>query len=192
MQVLPGEIGRADWTALCGLATEEMAGLLAAAEKEVGVGQSAADKAVALVGAVQALVAGVTMFKRLEAEVDLATNEVLPNKLTGLLKKQLDLQGISVQRYWANTLVGPDCRKFLKNFRAILEGIKGDMMAAGHLVGECDDFVKKTLSSSQTTRHGSPPDEGDADAEQRDRDAAAERGMHAVRSGMERKLLRAE
>ena len=105
--------------------------------------ETATTKAVALVGAVQALVAGVTMFKHLAAEVDVATEEVLPNQLAGLLKKHLDLQGISVQRYWANTLVGPDCRKFLKNFRAILEGIKADMVAAGHKEKEGDDFVKK-------------------------------------------------
>ena len=59
------------------------------------------------------------------------------------MKKQLDLVGISVQRYWAATLVGPDCRRFLKHFVEILKGIAAKMKAVGHPESECIDFVNR-------------------------------------------------
>jgi hypothetical protein len=44
-----------------------------------------------------------------------------------LFKKTLSNKGISVQRYWNGALVGPDCRKFLKMFRAVLEIIRAEI-----------------------------------------------------------------
>ena len=59
------------------------------------------------------------------------------------MKKQLDLVGISVQRYWAATLVGPDCRRFLQYYEKILQGIAADMESVGHPESECTDFVNR-------------------------------------------------
>ena len=39
--------------------------------------------------------------------------------------------------------MGPDCRRFLKNYKTILDGIKADMLAAGHPESECADFVAR-------------------------------------------------
>jgi len=44
-----------------------------------------------------------------------------------LFKKTLSNKGISVQRYWNGAIVGPDCRKFLKMFRAVLEIIRAEI-----------------------------------------------------------------
>jgi hypothetical protein len=158
VQVLGGQIGRADWSGLCGLAQEEISRIKELAAREgtaahatrgvasVSAGlEEAAAKATALGDALQAAAAGVTMFKRLAAEVDqqLVANDEKKNKVSGLLKKQLDKIGVSVQRYWAATLVGPDCRRFLQNHKKILLGIAADMEAAGHSPSECTDFVDK-------------------------------------------------
>lgn len=51
--------------------------------------------------------------------------------LSSLLKTALTDKGISVQRYWSGQLVGPDCRKFLKHFPAIL-AIARDEIAKTH------------------------------------------------------------
>ena len=83
-------------------------------------------------------------FTHLAVQVDqeLAANEERPNTLTGSSKKQLDLWRISVQRFWAATLVGPDCQRFRRT--TLLEGIKSsDMLAAGHPESECADFVTR-------------------------------------------------
>ena len=44
-----------------------------------------------------------------------------------LFKKTLSNKGISVQRYWNGAIVGPDCRKFLKMFRVVLEIIRAEI-----------------------------------------------------------------
>ena len=44
-----------------------------------------------------------------------------------LFKKTLSNEDILVQRYWNGAIVGPDCRKFLKMFRAVLEIIRAEI-----------------------------------------------------------------
>ena len=42
---------------------------------------------------------------------------IIVGALTTLLRSALAKLGISVQRYWNATMVGPDVRKFLKHFK---------------------------------------------------------------------------
>ena len=46
------------------------------------------------------------------------------------MKTALDSCGISVQRYWNATLVGPDCRRFIENSEEILGAIRAAMLSA--------------------------------------------------------------
>ena len=50
----------------------------------------------------------------------------LVDKFEGLLQKW----GISVQKYWSGTLVGPDCRRFLNHWQAILSELQAMVNAA--------------------------------------------------------------
>ena len=46
------------------------------------------------------------------------------------LERLLQKWGISVQKYWSGTLVGPDCRRFLNHWQAILSELQDMVNAA--------------------------------------------------------------
>ena len=60
-----------------------------------------------------------------------------------LFKVVLGKHGVNIQRYWNGALVGPDCRKVLENYVAILEDIGKGMVAAGFGNVEAKDFIDK-------------------------------------------------
>jgi hypothetical protein len=64
-------------------------------------------------------------------------------KLVAAMKAALNKWGISVQRYWNATLVGPDCRRFLKHCTQILADIRAVMVLEKYGGAECDSFVKR-------------------------------------------------
>jgi len=64
-------------------------------------------------------------------------------KLVAAMKAALNKWGISVQRYWNATLVGPDCRRFLKHHTGILADIRAVMVLEKYGDAECDSFVKR-------------------------------------------------
>ena len=105
--------------------------------------EEAAKKSTVLLDAMKLLASSIVAFKNLKTMVDMHIPTEVWNVLAGSLKKQLDLVGISVQRYWAATLVGPDCRRFLQYYEKILQGIAADMESVGHPESECTDFVNR-------------------------------------------------
>ena len=63
--------------------------------------------------------------------------------LVAALKAAFNAAGISVQRYWNATLMGPDCRTLLAGYVSILATISAAIVAAGHGEEEALGFVAR-------------------------------------------------
>ena len=96
-----------------------------------------------------------------------------------LFKTTLSNEDILVQRYWNGAIVGPDCRKFLKMFRAVLEIIRAEIEKKTWR-SEGQNFYYKWFD-----RHVAVLKELDVDASTgRARRAAS--GMYGLRRGVPR------
>ena len=78
-----------------------------------------------------------------KAECEGLDSKVDEGVLVALFKVVLGKHGVNIQRYWNGALVGPDCRKVLENYVAILEDIGKGMVAAGFGNVEAKDFIDK-------------------------------------------------
>ena len=95
----------------------------------------------AAVAAVEKAIAAHYEYEKVECEG--SDSKVDEKKLVGLTKHALDMQGVSVRRYWNGALVGPDCRRLLEKHDVILEDIRKGMVAARYGGTEARDFVDR-------------------------------------------------
>lgn len=203
-RVVAGALAAANWAPLL-----EEARRLATAKKEEGEAsaQRWREPAVARAAAAAAGQPGQTSKKRAKecaimahdeyekAECEGADSKVDEGVLVALFKFVLGKHGISIQRFWNGALVGPDCRRLLKNHAAILEDVRKGIVAAGFGEAEARDFVdthtavlKELVVVSRLTRRvdGAGANRcligGGADG--------AQKGVRGVRGGMAGNLLR--
>ena len=96
--------------------------------------------------AAQALSAALIAYAAQKDVVAKKEAEEVEGTLVAAMKTALDSCGISVQRYWNATLVGPDCRRFLEKSEEILGAIRAAMLSAKYGTQDCDDFVQRHTS----------------------------------------------
>ena len=167
VQLAAGQIGEADWNDLLDLGNKKVNEVLEEArgkmkvheefegtvdEKEehrqqLGVWMETATAESTGIGkAAQALTAALIAYAAQKDLVAKKEAEEVEGTLVAAMKAALDSCGISVQRYWNATLVGPDCRRFLEKREEILGAIRAAMLSAKYWTPECDGFVQRHTS----------------------------------------------
>ena len=96
--------------------------------------------------AAQALTAALIAYAAQKDIVAKKEAEEVEGTLVAAMKAALDSCGISVQRYWNATLVGPDCRRFLEKREEIVGAIRAAMLSAKYGTPECNGFVQRHTS----------------------------------------------
>ena len=118
-----------------GLAAQKASAIRAEAEELSVVAKSLTESLTALAGAR-------SLLDEHTADEDGAPKSGV---LTAVLKEALQLYGISMQRYWNGTLVGPDVRKLLRVYDQILQAVAAEM-AKIHGDAEAARFVHRYSS----------------------------------------------
>ena len=77
------------------------------------------------------------------------------SQLTAAMKEIIKVHHISVQRYWIATLVGPDVRRFLTAYVAILEALaaKKTPSKGAAAAAECTATHSRVLEQLQVMSH---------------------------------------